>query len=132
MDTLDDRFDKLCWRISTKLTQSHGAARTTASGVVEYFDMHTKLCNVAKFHRDFVAMQGGDEEVVYRALCYIEQAVLTPYSGTNHDADWLHYSLQILLGVAHPYRQIGPDAKKFLDDMRRGIDSASEITEDGS
>ena len=122
MESLDDRIDRVCWRLSTRLSQSRVPDNDASGNIVAYFDTHTKLCDIAKFHRDFIRMQGGNEEAVYRALCFVEEAVLTPYSGTDRGTEWVYFSLHILLSVVYPHRRLGCTALTFLDDLNAGIE----------
>lgn len=129
MESLDNRIDKACWRISTRLSGGGGNG-----GVMEYLDVHTKLTTLVTFHRDVMKVQGNDEEAVYRALCFAEETMMHPLGDPAREAERLMHALHTLLVLAHPRRGISNDASAFIDDLLAGLHKLRDLSkpdEDG-
>lgn len=120
MSSLDTRIEKVCWRISARLNAAHDTGGEVGS-VMDYIDLHTQLVDLALFHREFIRLQDGDEEVVYRAICFMEEVLLTPFSGISKDGRWFFHNLQSLLSIVAGNGRMCSETKLFLDDLERGI-----------
>ena len=121
MSSLDTRIEKVCWRLSARLNAAKDTAGEVGS-VLEYIDLHSKLVDLANFHREHIRFRDGDEEMVYRAICFMEEVLLTPFSGANAGAEWFYYNLQTLLALTSGQGTMCNDTKRFLDDLQNGID----------
>lgn len=121
MSSLDTRIEKVCWRLSARLNSSVDTGGEIGS-VMEYIDLHTKLVDLTNFHREYLRMQGKDEEIVYRAVCFMEEVLLTPYSGAQDSPKWFYYNLHTLIAVATGTGHMCRETKEFLNDLTNGID----------
>ena len=121
MSSLDTRIEKVCWRISARLNAAVDSGGEVGS-VMEYIDLHTKLVDLAQFHRDFLRFRDADEEMVYRAICFMEEVLLTPFSGTEQSPRWFYHNLHTLLTLATGRGRMCSETKLFLDDLASGIE----------
>ena len=121
MSSLDTRIEKVCWRISARLNAARDTGGEVGS-VLEYMDLHTKLVDLAHFHREFLRLRGEDEEAVYRAICFMEEVLLTPFSGAVQGEKWFYNNLQTLLAIVSGTGRMCRDTKRFLDDLQKGIE----------
>jgi hypothetical protein len=127
MDGLEERIERICWHISAKL--SGGNTNAEASGVLDYLGLHTKLIDLVRFHLEYIQMQNGDPEVVYRALCFMADYMVTPFSGATNPSLWFYHNFHTLLTLTYANKSIGNEAKKFLDDLEAGIKKLRESRE---
>jgi hypothetical protein len=121
LSSLDTRIEKVCWRISARLNSGKNTGGEAGS-VMEYIDLHTKLVDLAHFHREHARFRGGDEEVVYRAICFMEEVLLTPFSGASESPRWFYNNLHTLLVIASGNGSMCKETKRFLNDLTTGIE----------
>jgi len=121
LSSLNTRIEKVCWRLSARLNSAVDTDGEVGS-VMDYIDLHTKLVDLANFHREYLRMQDKDEEIVYRAVCFMEEVLLTPFSGAATGPKWFYYNLHTLLALASGKGNMCNETKEFLNDLSRGID----------
>jgi hypothetical protein len=122
LSSLDTRIEKICWRISARLNSGKPTGGEVGS-VMEYIELHTKLVDLAHFHREYVRFRGGDEEVVHRAICFMEESLLNPFSGATDGAKWFYYNLHTLVTLAIGNGRLSGETKLFLNDLQTGLDT---------
>jgi hypothetical protein len=117
MDSLSEKIDASCWRIATRLSVS-GKADT---GTIAYFDLHTRLVDLANFHRDVLRIDGGNEETVHHALAFIEEMLVSPLGGASQPALWFGTTLHTLMTIVYAKGKVQDGGKAFLKELSKSI-----------
>lgn len=114
--------------VLVKITEKLMSVPAVELGVVTdaqadaFLALNKKLTDLVRFHRSFILLQYGDDDLVYRAVCYVEEVMLPSISGPELTGNWFHYTLQTLINTARPIAgPKGSEAYAFLDDMDNGV-----------
>lgn len=127
---IDQRIAVVLVKITEKLVNipSGDLAALTDEQIDAFILLNKKLNDLVRFHRSFVQLQWGEEEVVYRAVCFVEEVMLPSISGPDLSGAWFHFTFQTVLNIARPIKgPEGPDAFAFLGDMDNGIIQMREM-----
>ena len=131
MKDIDQRISLVLLKITEKLTNvaATDLAPDDETQADTFIALNTKLNDLVRFHRSFVQLQWGEQEIVYRAVCFVEEVMLPSISGPELSGDWFQFTLQTVLNIARPIKgPEGPDAYALLDDMDGGIRQMREIS----
>jgi hypothetical protein len=130
MKDIDERLAEVIQKITGKLMNVTSENINTDTFDSEaFYRLNKKLLDLARFHRRFIKLQYGEEELVYRAVCYIEEVMLPSISGPELTGNWFHYTLQTVINIARP--MLGPsgaDGYDFLNDMDKGLQQMREMS----
>jgi len=130
MKDLDTRIAETTQKITEKLLSTPvGGASETRGDADTFFGLNQKLLDLARFHRNFIKLQYGDEEFLFRALSFVEEVMLPSISGPELTGNWFHYTLQTVINIGRP--MLGPtgtDAYDFLNDMESGVKRMRELS----
>jgi len=117
MDPLTEKIDSSCWRISARLTANDSGS----NGTLDYIDLHTAMMDFVGFHRDILKLENADEEIVYNALCFIEELLLTPVSGPRQPEHWFRTTLHTLMTIYYAKGKVQDGGKRFLKELSKSI-----------
>jgi hypothetical protein len=131
MKDIDQRIAVVLGKITEKLTSvpAEDLSVDDDDQADAFIMLNKKLNDLVRFHRSFVKLQYGEEEIVYRAVCFVEEVMLPSISGPELSGNWFHYTLQTLINIARPIKgPEGSEAYRYLDDVDDGVQRMREMS----
>lgn len=130
MKDLDQRIAVLLLEITEKLTNvSAKSLNPDDAQSKQFIALNQKLNDLVQFHRSFIKLQWGEDELVFRVACFVNEVMLPSISGPELSGSSFHYSLQTVLNIVRPIK--GPQSKggyTVLDEMDRGIERMRDLS----
>ena len=129
MKDIDQRIAAVLLQITAKLVTVPEEDSESDETADRFFMLNKKLNDLVRFHRSFVQLQWGEEEVVFRAVCFVNEVMLPSISGQDVNGNWFHFSLQTVLNIVRPIK--GPesaDGYALLNDMEIGVKQMREMS----
>lgn len=119
--TIEDKIRGACFEISINLMWEKEALTTEKidAHLDELQTMTEKLVDISKFYLENIESLDGNEDILIRAIKYIDQVHAIPPLRGNFN--WFDYTLGALVELACPNVRITKSNLDFMNDLEKGI-----------
>ncbi len=121
MSSSENPVKTACFNIATHLMwEKELTPEDIEPHMVELGEMTEKLEEIAVFHIGQVTEYDDGQEVVIRAINYMNEALVIPPLRGNYS--WFEHTLAVLVELARPVAGLSEETLPFLEDLEMGME----------